>query len=75
MQFEIIVYDTSRGMPSRKKAQGRARKAAKAEVAAEAARKETDPVTQLNRLHMVEGYDNETCTHGYVKRMKFVVIL
>ena len=54
-------------MPSRKKAQGKARKAAKAEVAAEAARKETDLVTQLNRLHMVEGYDyeNETCTHGY----------
>ena len=36
--------------------------AAKAEVAAEAARKETDLVTQLNRLHLT---GNETCTHGY----------
>ena len=52
-------------MPSRKKAQGKARKAAKAELAAAAARKETDLVTHLNRLHMVEGYENETCTHGY----------
>ena len=64
-------------MPSRKKAKGKARKAAKAaeatrkedeiarkeaEVAAAAARKESVLVTQLNRLHLT---GNGTCTHGY----------
>mmetsp|Transcript_24352 Transcript_24352/g.40172 ORF Transcript_24352/g.40172 Transcript_24352/m.40172 type:complete len:247 (-) Transcript_24352:306-1046(-) len=47
-------------MPSRKKAKGKARKAAKAEIAAEATRKHKDLVTQLNRLE-----DDETCVHGY----------
>ena len=64
-------------MPSKKKAKGKARKAAKAaeatrkedeiarkeaEVAAAAAQKESVLVTQLNRLHLT---GNETCTHGY----------
>ena len=64
-------------MPSKKKAKGKARKAAKAaeatrkadeitrkeaEVAAAAARKESGLVTQLNRLHLT---GNDTCTHGY----------
>lgn len=50
-------------MPSRKKAQGKARKAAKAEISAEATRKKEVLETQLQRLLPIEKY--ESCLRGY----------
>jgi len=49
-------------MPSRKKAQGKARKAAKADVEAEATRKKEALDAQLQRLQLK---DEASCMHGY----------
>mmetsp|Transcript_4929 Transcript_4929/g.7206 ORF Transcript_4929/g.7206 Transcript_4929/m.7206 type:complete len:258 (-) Transcript_4929:161-934(-) len=49
-------------MPSRKKTQGKARKAAKAEIAAEATRKKEVLDAHLQRLQL---QDTDSCVHGY----------